>query len=336
MHFQWYPGHMTKAKRMMQENIKLIDLVIELVDARIPISSRNPDIDELGKNKSRMILLNKSDLADPQATKQWMEYFSAKGIETVEVNARNGNGLKNIQAAVAKACAAKIERDRKRGILNRPVRAMVVGIPNVGKSTFIKVIMGVHQAEEGEMLLYGKPVHFKSTRDAQKAGIAAIYQHVTAYPHLSVAENIFTGHLKKKMGVVQWKEMYDEADKLLKELNADFDSKALMGNLSVAQQQMVEICKALMVDAKVIIMDEPTAALDPIAEAEIYSKFDEIAGDKTAIYISHRLSSCRFCDEIMVFDQGRLVQQGKHDTLVGEQDGMYYSLWNAQAQYYTA
>ena len=137
MNYQWYPGHMTKAKRMMQEDIKLIDLIIELVDARTPLSSRNPDIDELGKKKSRMILLNKSDLADPVATRKWMEYFSSKGIETVEVNARNGSGLKNIQAAVAKACADKIERDRKRGILNRPVRAMVVGIPNVGKSTFI-------------------------------------------------------------------------------------------------------------------------------------------------------------------------------------------------------
>ena len=137
MNYQWYPGHMTKAKRQMQEDIKLIDLIIELVDARTPLSSRNPDIDELGKNKSRMVLLNKSDLSDPQANKRWIEYFENKGIQTVEVNAKNGNGLKNIQAAVAKACAAKIERDRKRGILNRPVRAMVVGIPNVGKSTFI-------------------------------------------------------------------------------------------------------------------------------------------------------------------------------------------------------
>ena len=137
MNYQWYPGHMTKAKRMMQEDIKLIDLIIELVDARTPLSSRNPDIDELGKNKSRMILLNKSDLSDPHANKAWMEYFESKGIQTVEVNSKSGNGLKNIQNAVAKACAAKIERDRKRGILNRPVRAMVVGIPNVGKSTFI-------------------------------------------------------------------------------------------------------------------------------------------------------------------------------------------------------
>ena len=149
MNYQWYPGHMTKAKRMMQEDIKLIDLIIELVDARTPLSSRNPDIDELGKNKSRMILLNKSDLSDPLANKAWMEYFESKGIQTVEVNSKSGNGLKNIQNAVAKACAAKIERDRKRGILNRPVRAMVVGIPNVGKSTFINSYAGKACAKTG-------------------------------------------------------------------------------------------------------------------------------------------------------------------------------------------
>ena len=122
MHFQWYPGHMTKAKRMMQENIKLIDLVIELVDARVPISSRNPDIDELGKNKARLILLNKS---------------------------KKGGGIKSINGVIQEACKEKIERDRKRGILNRPVRAMVVGIPNVGKSTFINALAGKACAKTG-------------------------------------------------------------------------------------------------------------------------------------------------------------------------------------------
>ena len=133
---------MTKAKRMMQEDIKLIDLIIELVDARIPQSSRNPDIDELGKNKARIILLNKSDLADSQKNKQWMTYFNNKGLHVVEVNSKSGAGLKSIQGVVQEACKEKIERDRKRGILNRPVRAMVVGIPNVGKSTFINSFAG--------------------------------------------------------------------------------------------------------------------------------------------------------------------------------------------------
>lgn len=137
MQFQWYPGHMTKARRMMEEDIKLIDLVIELVDARIPMSSRNPDIDKIGKNKARLILLNKCDLADESQTIKWAKWFEEQGYYAVLVNSRNGSGLKAINNVVKEACKEKIERDRRRGILNRPVRAMVVGIPNVGKSTFI-------------------------------------------------------------------------------------------------------------------------------------------------------------------------------------------------------
>jgi len=142
MNYQWYPGHMTKAKRMMQENIKLIDLVIEVVDARVPMSSRNPDIDELGKNKFRVILLNKSDLADERRNREWLEYFKEKGFYAVTINSKTGSGVKSILGIVQEACKEKIERDRKRGIINRPVRAMVVGIPNVGKSTFINAFAG--------------------------------------------------------------------------------------------------------------------------------------------------------------------------------------------------
>ena len=149
MHFQWYPGHMTKAKRMMQENIKLIDLVIELVDARVPISSRNPDIDELGKNKARLILLNKSDLAEDKWNDAWSEYFREKGFSVVKVNSKKGGGIKSINGVIQESCKEKIERDRKRGILNRPVRAMVVGIPNVGKSTFINALAGKACAKTG-------------------------------------------------------------------------------------------------------------------------------------------------------------------------------------------
>ncbi len=149
MHFQWYPGHMTKAKRMMQEDIKLIDLVIELVDARIPMSSRNPDIDELGKNKARLILLNKSDLAEDKQNDAWATYFKEKGYSVVKVNSKKGGGIKSIHAVIQEACKEKIERDRKRGILNRPVRAMVVGIPNVGKSTFINALAGKACAKTG-------------------------------------------------------------------------------------------------------------------------------------------------------------------------------------------
>ena len=137
MNYQWYPGHMTKAKRMMQENISLIDLVIELVDARVPVSSRNPDIDELGRQKARLVLLNKADLASDRGNDAWIRWFKSQGMEAVGLDSRSRAGLKQIQAAVLEACKEKIERDRKKGILNRPVRAMVVGIPNVGKSTIL-------------------------------------------------------------------------------------------------------------------------------------------------------------------------------------------------------
>lgn len=149
MNVQWYPGHMTKAKRQMQEDLKLIDLIIELVDARVPLSSRNPDIDQLGQNKSRLILLNKADLADERQNEAWKEYFQKRGFHVVKVDSRNGSGMKTIQNVIQEACKEKIERDRRRGIKNRPIRAMVAGIPNVGKSTFINTFAGKACAKTG-------------------------------------------------------------------------------------------------------------------------------------------------------------------------------------------
>ncbi|MFQ9515476.1 MAG: ribosome biogenesis GTPase YlqF [Eubacterium sp.] len=149
MDYQWYPGHMTKAIRQMKEDIKLIDLVIELLDARIPISSRNPDIDSLGQNKSRLVLLNKADLADEEQNHKWIQYFKEKGIVALKINSKNKQGIKEINNAVNIACKEKIERNKKRGIINRPIRAMVVGIPNVGKSTFINAYAGRNCAKTG-------------------------------------------------------------------------------------------------------------------------------------------------------------------------------------------
>ncbi len=149
MNIQWYPGHMTKARRMMQDNIKLIDIIIEITDARIPRSSRNPDIDELGKNKYRLIILNKADLADPSVTDKWREYYEKDGTFVMEMNSKTGNEAGKVKDIVQSACAEKIERDRKKGIVGRPIRAMVAGIPNVGKSTFINKLAGRASAKTG-------------------------------------------------------------------------------------------------------------------------------------------------------------------------------------------
>ena len=145
----WYPGHMNKARIMMEQNMRLVDLCIELVDASAPGSSRNPDIDRMAKGKGRVIVLNKSDLADPKATEEWKKYFTDKGMVVVLADSKNKKGTGSVIAAAKKACAEKIARNAARGIKNQSLKAMVVGIPNVGKSTFINAVLGKNAAKTG-------------------------------------------------------------------------------------------------------------------------------------------------------------------------------------------
>lgn len=149
MNINWYPGHMTKARRMMEENIKLVDVVIELLDARAPLSTRNPDIDDLAKNKFRLILLNKSDMADPKDNEKWEAYFNELGLRCVLIDSRNRDSIKNIDKVIKEVCKEKIERDKKRGILKRTLKCMICGIPNVGKSTFINSLCKKGVAKTG-------------------------------------------------------------------------------------------------------------------------------------------------------------------------------------------
>ena len=149
MQYQWYPGHMAKAKKQMLEDLKLIDVLVELVDARIPISSKNPDIEKMAANKSRVILLNKYDMADERVTDRWVKYYEERGYYVVKVNSRSGAGIKKVNEIILKACEEKIAKDRAKGILFRPVRAMICGIPNVGKSTFINSLAGKGAAKTG-------------------------------------------------------------------------------------------------------------------------------------------------------------------------------------------
>ncbi|MDD3338152.1 MAG: sugar ABC transporter ATP-binding protein [Lachnospiraceae bacterium] len=185
----------------------------------------------------------------------------------------------------------------------------LMGENGAGKSTFIKVITGVHAAEEGQMFLEGKEVHFKGPRDASAAGIAAVYQHPTSYPELSVTENIFMGHEQMKNGMIQWKAMNQEAEKLLARLNADFKVTEEMGALSVAQQQMVEIAKALSTNAKIIILDEPTASLTQNESENLYRIVEALRDEGVSIiFISHRFEDMyRLASRVTVFRDSQYI-----------------------------
>lgn len=198
----------------------------------------------------------------------------------------------------------------------------LMGENGAGKSTFIKVITGVHKADGGIMYLDGREVNFKNPKEAQAAGIAAIYQHVTAYPHLSVTENIFMGHEKvqKGTGRILWKQMHVEANELLKELSADFDATTEMGTLSVAQQQMVEIAKALSMKARIIIMDEPTAALTKRESEELYKIAEKLRDEGASIiFISHRFEDMyRLAARVTVFRDSQYIGSYEVDGITNE------------------
>ena len=150
MNIQWFPGHMTKAQRMIEENLKMVDAVCELLDARIPRSSRNPDIDRLAGDKPRLVILNRTDLADPTITARWRKYFEAQGMAILETDARSGKGVNGFAPAIRRLLADKIKEYEAKGQVGRPLRVMILGIPNVGKSTFINKVAGRKAAIAGD------------------------------------------------------------------------------------------------------------------------------------------------------------------------------------------
>lgn len=150
MHINWYPGHMKKTKELLQTNLSLVDIVVEVVDSRIPLASKNPDIDKIANNKPRIIVLNKEDLADPRETGKWISYYQKQGFIAISLNANNGNGLDRLISAIDKAYEPQKEKFVAKGMLNRPPRIMIVGVPNSGKSSLINKLTGRKSAQTGD------------------------------------------------------------------------------------------------------------------------------------------------------------------------------------------
>ena len=217
-------------------------------------------------------------------------------------------------------------------------RLAIVGENGSGKTTFIKLLCRLYDPQEGQILLNGIDIRKYDYRDYMNI-FSVVFQDFQlisqplgsnvagsmVYDEAKVQKALTDAGFEERLGSLP--------DGLNTQLYKDFTDNGV--EISGGEAQKIAIARALYKDAPFIILDEPTAALDPVAEAEIYEKFNDIAGDKTAIYISHRLSSCKFCDEIVVFHKGSIIQHGKHEALLAEENGKYYELWQAQAQYYT-
>ncbi|MBO9610853.1 MAG: ATP-binding cassette domain-containing protein, partial [Paenibacillaceae bacterium] len=218
-------------------------------------------------------------------------------------------------------------------------RLAVVGMNGSGKTTFIKLLCRLYDPTEGEILLNG--IDIKKYNYSEYMSIFSVVLQDFKLFSFGLGQNVAVQAAYDKAKVeacleeagfgARYREMADGAETCLYQ---DFDEKGV--EISGGEAQKIALARALYKDAPFIILDEPTAALDPVAEFDIYSKFNGIVGNKTAIYISHRLSSCRFCDDIAVFHEGRLIQRGSHDQLVSDERGKYHELWHAQAKYYAA
>ena len=212
----------------------------------------------------------------------------------------------------------------------------LVGENGAGKSTLMKLLTGIYPMESGQFWLNGEPLNVKGPKEAQAKGLAIIHQEFNLMPHLTVAENIFIGREPLKAGFfTQSKVLFRQTQELLDRLGLALKATDIVGSLTVAKQQMVEIAKALSYDAKVVIMDEPTAALNDAEVDTLHHLIRRFVTPETGVvYISHRMSSCKFCDRIIVLDHGRIAEDGTHDTLLANH-GIYANLYETQAQYYT-
>ena len=206
----------------------------------------------------------------------------------------------------------------------------LLGPNGAGKSTTILMMLGLTEPTSGVVEICG--INSTTHPIEVKKKIGYLPEDVGFYDDMTGPENLM---YTARLNGIPDKEAKVKALELMKRVGLEDQLKKKTGKYSRGMRQRLGLADVLIKNPEIIILDEPTAALDPIAEAEIYSKFNEIVGDKTAIYISHRLSSCKFCDEIAVFHNGSVVQQGTHESLVADESGKYYELWNAQAQYYT-
>ena len=213
----------------------------------------------------------------------------------------------------------------------------ILGENGAGKSTLMSVLFGAYPPDAGKILINGKEVKITDPNVATKLGIGMVHQHFKLVHNYTVTENIVLGREpRNKAGILSLKDAEKRVADLSKRYGLQVDPKAKIDDITVGQQQRVEILKTLYSDSEIIILDEPTSALDPLAEAEIYSSFNNLVQNKTAIYISHRMSSSVFCDKVLILNNGKVEDFAPHKELIKKKDSLYYKLFTSQAKNYAS
>ena len=316
---QWYPGHMTKTRRMMEENISLVDIVIELVDARIPYSSKNPDLDTLAKNKHRILLLNKCDLADERATDIWQEYFEKQGFRVICINALKGNGLGEVTETARSLMKEKIEKLKARGRINVPIRSMIVGIPNVGKSTLMKLLLKELDPTEGDIIINKVKTNELNRRQIPylRRNLGVVFQDFRLLRDRNIYENIA---FALRVTETPTKVIKKKVPAALSLVGLAQKYKSFPKELSGGEQQRVAIARAIVNEPAILLADEPTGNLDPTNSWEIMSLLKE-ANERgtTVLVVTHNQEIVNEMNErVITMKQGVIVSDEQKGGYIDE------------------
>ena len=283
MNIQWFPGHMTKAQRMIEDSIKLVDAVCEILDARIPIASRNPDIDAICGTKPRMIILNRIDMADPAMTKRWAEHFRARGYSVLQTDCKTKKGISGFVPAVRTLLAEKLARYAEKGQVGRPLKLMVVGIPNVGKSTLMKMIAGLIPPDSGTIMIgqtvkmgyYAQEIASENSADGKEIDLSYMD------PNQRVID-----YVKERAEYIQTVDGPVSASVMLDRfLFSPEKQYSLIGKLSGGEKKRLNLLRVLATSPNFILLDEPTNNLDIQSIDIITATIRNYTG--TVIAISH-------------------------------------------------